>query len=269
MSIPKELYRFVEGALVWTATSSDSDEAHGGETYISSTIGRDEVEQKNELCRANLTVTVSIDNEMGRRWLRNVVDCVVSLTVFTKEDSNVVVAWKGRLSAVKPEVSTIKLVFESIFTSLRRPGLRQRYQRSCPHVLYGRGCNLDKEDWAITGQVIDVQSTQVVMPIAATYPDGYFTAGMIEAPNGTLRFITGHSGQNLTLIRQLDDLSESFANSGYGFNYGNFYGGISARIFPGCDRVKETCNSKFSNLPNFGGFPFIPLRNPFDGSSIA
>lgn len=264
----KELYRFVEGSLVWTSTSSDKDEVYNSETYTSKAIGRNEVESKNELSRSNIEISVSIDDEMGRRWLKNVVDSVVTLTIFSKEGSSVSVVWKGRLSAVKPEISEIVLVFESIFTSLRRPGLRARYQRSCPHVLYGRGCNLNKDDWAVSGIVTNVQSTAVVMPIAATYPDGYFTAGIIEAPNGTLRFITGHSGQNLTLIRQLDDLSESFANSEYDFNYGNFYGGISARIFPGCDRVKETCNSKFSNLPNFGGFPFIPLRNPFDGSSI-
>lgn len=268
MSKPKELYRFVEGALVWTVTSSDSDETHAGEVYTSSAIGRDEAESKNELSRANLTVSVSIDDPMGRRWLKTIIDSVVSLTIFSKEDSSVSVVWKGRLSAVKPEATNIKLVFESIFTSLRRPGLRQRYQRSCPHVLYGRGCNLNKDDWAVSGQVVAIDGVTVYMPIAATYESGYFTSGMIEAPNGTLRFITAHSGGYLTLIRQLDDLTEQFLQSGYGYNYGNHYGALVVRIFPGCDRSKETCNDKFSNLDNNGSFPFIPSKNPMGGSSI-
>ena len=252
MNKPKELYRFVEGSNIWTFTSADADEVYNGEVYTSSAIGRNEVESKNELSRSNVEVSVSIDDPMGRRWLRTVVDSVVTLSIFSKDDSSVSVIWKGRLASVKPEISEIVLVFESIFTSLRRPGLRARYQRSCPHVLYGRGCNLEKDNWAVTGVVSNVQSTAVVMPVAAGYPDGYFTAGIIEAPNGTLRFITGHSGQNLTLIRQLDDLSES----------------LTARIFPGCDRTKEVCKNKFNNLPNMGGFPFIPLRNPFDGSIV-
>ncbi len=264
MSKPKELYRFVEGALVWTVTSSDSEETHGGETYVSSAIGRDEAESKNELSRANLTVSVSIDDPMGRRWLKTVIDSVVSLTVFSKEDSTVSVVWKGRLSAVKPEATSIKLVFESIFTSLRRPGLRQRYQRSCPHVLYGRGCNLNKDDWAVSGLVANVSTTEVIMPIASSFANGYFSSGIIEAPNGTLRFITNHSGQNLSLIRPLDDLTDEFINNGYGNNYG----GIVVRIFPGCDRSRGVCLGRYDNLNNFGGFPFIPTKNPFGGSSI-
>lgn len=255
-------------SLVWTLTSADTDETHNGETYISTAIGRNEVESKNELSRANLTVTVSLDNPMGRRWLRNTGDSVVTLNVFVKNEFETIVAWKGRLASVKPNEKSIELVFESIFTSLRRPGLRQRYQRTCPHVLYGAGCTLDKEDFAVSGEVTNVAGTVVTMPIAATYPNGFFNAGMIEAPDGTLRFVTSHVGQTLTLIRPLESLSEFFAKNGYGEGYGYGYGGLVVRIFPGCDRIKETCKNKFNNLNNFGGFPFIPLKNPFGGSSI-
>ena len=106
------------------------------------------------------------------------------------------------------------------------------------------------------------------MPVAAGYPAGFFTSGMIEAPDGTLRFITGHSGSTLTLIRPLESLNSFFAKNGYGEGYGYGYGGLVIRIYPGCDRTKETCQSKFNNLNNYGGFPFIPLKNPFGGSSI-
>jgi hypothetical protein len=40
------------------------------------------------------------------------------------------------------------------------------------------------------------------------------------------------------------------------------------KIYPGCDRTKETCNDKFSNILNYGGFAWIPAKSPFDGSSI-
>lgn len=29
-------------------------------------------------------------------------------------------------------------------------------------------------------------------------------------------------------------------------------------VFPGCDKLLTTCDTKFDNLDNFGGFPFIP-----------
>ena len=37
---------------------------------------------------------------------------------------------------------------------------------------------------------------------------------------------------------------------------------------PGCDLRRDTCAVKFGNLLNFGGFPDIPGRNPFGGTSI-
>lgn len=272
----KELYRFVEGSNVWTVTSADSDEVYnageGDETYISTTVGRNEAESKNELSRANLEVSFDLDNQMARRWLRQIVDNVVTLTIFSKdlESGSVAVVWKGRLASVKPDVTSISLVFESIFTSLRRSGLRKRYQRSCPHVLYGRGCLLNKADFATEGRLtaITTDGITLTVPEAASLPDGWFTAGMIEAPDGTLRFVTNHSGATLTLIRPIDSLSEAFANAGYGVNYGAFYGGVAVKVYPGCDRSKEVCKNKFDNLNNYGGFPFIPLKNPFSGSSI-
>lgn len=266
----KELYRFVEGENVWTITSADEEQLYNSELYTPSTIGRNEVESKNELSRANIEVSLSIGDPMARRWMRQVIDDVVSLTIFGYEDADVTVIWKGRLVSVKPEVSEITLIFESIFTSLRRAGLRKKYQRSCPYVLYGRGCSLNKDDWAVPGQMtaISTNGLTITVPEAAGFADGYFTAGMVEAPDGTLRFITNHSGSTLTLIRPVDSLGEAFASSGYGVNYGGYYGGVAVNIYPGCNRSKETCKNKFDNLDNYGGFAFIPLKNPFGGSSI-
>lgn len=266
---PKELYRFVEGETVWNFTSADENEEYNGELYVSSAIGRNEVESKNELSRANIEISFSIDDAFARRYLKSVIDEVVTLTIFRKEsDGTVSVVWKGRLSSLKPNIAEIVLVFESVFTSLRRPGLRIRYQRSCPHTLYGKGCTLIKEDFGVTGVVTNYEKNVVKMPIAATYPSGYFTAGIIEAPDGSLRFITNHYQDTLTLIRSLDNLAELFAAKGYGNSYGWAYGDLTARIYPGCDRLRETCNDKFNNMDNYGGFPFIPLKNPFGGSSI-
>jgi hypothetical protein len=31
----------------------------------------------------------------------------------------------------------------------------------------------------------------------------------------------------------------------------------------GCDHSTSTCASRFNNLDNYGGFPFIPSKNPF------
>lgn len=265
----KELYRFVEGSQVFTFTSADEDESYDGEVYSHVPIGRNEIESKNQLASANVEISFDLYNEFARRLMRQTAENVVTLTIFRKEPNGTVLAsWKGRLASVKPELTAIVLIFESVFTSLRRPGLRARYQRACRHVLYGRGCKLNKEDFAVTGKVSAVTNEVLVIPEAAGFVNGYFTGGMIEGPDGALRFITNHVGSQITLIRKLESINEAFANSGYGKGYGIAYGGVSCRLFPGCPRERSICNDRFGNLPNYGGFPFIPIRNPFDGSSI-
>ncbi len=260
MSKPRELYRFVEGVTIWTLTSSDKSIVYNTETYIPEAISRTEAENKNELSKANIQVKLDISNEMARRWLTESIDAIVSLTVFSQDEGATVVLWKGRLASIKPESNTITLVFESVFTSMRRPGLRKKFQRTCPYVHYGEGCNLDKEAWDVSGTVSAISEISVVMPVAAGYANGYFTSGMIEAPDGTLRFITSHVGSTLTLIRKVQSIIDGFTTLGPG--------NMTLRIFPGCDRSLSVC-SFFGNLGNNGSFPYIPTKNPFGGSSIA
>jgi hypothetical protein len=256
----KELYRFTEGENVWTYTSADEAEVYAGETYTPAAIGRSEAEQKGELTKANIDVSVAIDSDLGQRYVSSLIDAVVGLTIFVKDDEDVYVAWKGRLSIVKPERASIKLVFESVFTSLRRPGLRTMYQRSCPHVLYGRGCRLNKADFRIPAHLVSISNNglSIIVNEATTYPNGTFVGGMIEDMEGNLRLIIDHYGPTLTLIRKLDGLAWTSADPE----------DINCYIYPGCMRTKEDCKNKFNNIDNYGGYPFIPLTNPFGGKAI-
>ena len=143
---------------------------------------------------------------------------------------------------------------------MRRPGLRTMYQRSCPHVLYGRGCRLDKEDFKIPAHLSSITTNGLSVTVykASSYPNGYFTGGMISDMDGNLRLIIDHVGAKLTLIRKLDGLAWTSADPE----------DINCYIFPGCMRTKEDCKDKFNNIDNYGGYPFIPLTNPFGGKAI-
>lgn len=256
-----ELFRFIEGTNVYLKTNWDQpytyDSGTGPEIYLPTTMKRTEMESKNEINKQTIDITFSLDDTMARHWMIDNVETVVTLTIFEVDGEDVAVSWKGRLSSVKPNQTDLTISFESIFTSLRRPGLRARYLRTCRFSLYRRGCGLDKAGFAIPGVPSAVSGVTVTVGAAATLPNGWFTAGMIAADDGTLRFITNHVGSTLTLMRRLPSLEVAFAA-----------GPTSVTLYPGCDRTRTTCNTKFNNLPNYGGFDWIPTRNPFDGSSI-
>lgn len=261
MATQTELYRFSEqdAPTVWRYTSGDEEVTYLGETYAPASIGRSEIAARNDLARANLDIEVPLTNPAGLRWLSDNGENIVSLTIFERSTVGTFsTAWKGRLVAVIPGMQSITLKFESIFTSLRRPGLRARYQRSCRYALYGRGCTLDAEDFATDGECTALVGPVATVAAADAQPDGYYTGGMLRSPDGVLSFIIAHTGAALTLQRVSYSLLVA-AEDGFPFD---------VKIYPGCDHSRATCNSKFDNLLNYGGFDFIPQKNPMGGSSI-
>lgn len=262
MSVPIDLYRIVMGSLVWTLTSADTEQTYdageGSETYIPTAMGRNGYEQKNELSKANLEVNLPVDHELSALLLTSYSEQVISLTVITKNGATVGVSWKGRLASIKPADAKVTLVFESIFTSLRRPGLRARFQRSCRHALYGRGCTLDPEDFAVAGSCTALSGTTLTVTEASGYDDGYFTGGMVRAPDGSLGYVISHVGTAIVTQRVPYNILTSAA-AGFPF---------SVTLYPGCDHTRTTCGDKFSNGLNYGGFDWIPTKNPMGGSSI-
>lgn len=257
-----ELYRFVEGSIIDTQTRGNTPIVYNAETYTPYVIGRSTVESKTELSKASLEVKLALNNPVAQRYLSTIVDAILSLTVFQQTNTTTNVIWKGRLAKVKLSGKKVSLIFESIFTSMRRPGLRARWQKTCRHPLYGPGCNLDKETFKYEDEVADCDGLTVTMTDLSLYDDGHFTGGMIKTQDdGVYRYIASHVGNVLTLSRPFEHLQALFDVTG-------LPGDVVVDLYPGCDHNLPTCIAKFSNELNYGGFPWIPTKNPMGGSSI-
>lgn len=263
MTATADMYRMAMGSNVWTLTSADEDKFYdagsGDERYVVTPLGRSDIQQRNELSKANLEVRIPLEHPLAIMLLTSFVEQQLSLTVFTDRGGVVSVSWKGRLAGVKPGDKNLVLDFESIFTSLRRPGLRARYQKSCRFALYGRGCTLDPEDFVTDTTLSAINNSVLTVPGADALADGYFTGGMIRAPDGVLSFIISHTADLLTLQRVSLSLRTAFAATG---------AATPVKIYPGCDHSRATCWAKFNNGLNYGGFDWIPTRNPMGGTSI-
>ena len=261
---PIDMFRITNGTRVWTMTSAAREQTYGSgeagalELYVPTPIGRGQIEIKNEVAKGKLEVTLPIDHELAVTLLSQFSEQIMTLTLFSRRIETEV-AWKGRLAGLKPDEAELKMTFESIFTSMRRPGLRARFGKSCRHALYGRGCFLDPEDFATAATVTALTASTVTAPAADALADGYFTGGMLRSPGGILSFIINHVGPLITLQRVSYDLVTQFAETG---------SGMAITLYPGCDHTRQTCNSKFDNRLNYGGFDWIPQKNPMGGSSI-
>jgi len=76
----------------------------------------------------------------------------------------------------------------------------------------------------------------------------------MQASDG-MRFIASHSSGTLTLMQASNSLSAAIEG-----------GPQSVTLYPGCSHTIADCRDKFNNLVNFGGFPWIPSKNPFNNS---
>jgi uncharacterized phage protein (TIGR02218 family) len=271
---PYFLYQFVEGAGVWRFTSRAEawiSAASGGDEIIwePAAVAHGDVVQTSEIERGRLELTWPLSHPFARRFLAPLGNTLVTLTIFRGHEQvlgETVAHWKGRVVGAEVEGQRIILSCESVFSTLRRAGVRAKYQRLCRHALYGRGCGLDIAFHWQSGTVTSVAGNIVSILEAAEQPDSWYRGGVLRF--GTqLGFITGHAGGVLTLSRPMPELAAAQATPDLDPETGAPLP-VLVDIAPGCDLRAATCAAKFGNLLNFGGFPEIPGRNPFGGSSI-
>lgn len=267
---PLFLYQFAEGASLWRFTSRAADwvvpggtfaDEPGDTTWTASAISHGNVIQSGDPRRVDLSVTFPLSDPFARRYLGSRGSAVTTLTIFRGHEQvpdEVVAHWKGRIVSARVEGVRITLQAESLFTAMRRQGVRAKYQRLCRHVLYAGGCRLDIEDFLVAATATSRSGLQITVPEAASQPDGWYRGGVLRHA-GVPGFIIGHVGSTLTLAGRLPELEAAIDDPGVTASVG---------IAPGCDLRRDTCASRFDNLLNFGGFPDIPGRNPFGGSSI-
>ncbi|ENU80128.1 hypothetical protein F975_01881 [Acinetobacter sp. ANC 3789] len=204
----RELYTIVRGSQIFRYSSGDKDVTVGEVTWNKLAIKRGSISSSSDLEKNSLEVTFAADSEFAQSCLRSALEEVVFLTLSKYQSGTVSLLWQGRLTGVKPDAATIILTFENDYTSLARVGARYKYQRTCAHDLYGEGCKLDKDAWAVQSTVKSVGGVTVVLRGLEGYADNYFMLGMLKNSNNVYISIESSTQNTMTLIRRLDSLSD-------------------------------------------------------------
>lgn len=150
------------------------------------------------------------------------------------------------------EVKRQELAFTAEFRSLAHL-LNQRtgrtYQRYCDAVLGDARCkvNLNLAAYKGTGTITSAAGRNLVVSGINSFTAGWFIGGVLEFTSGTndgQKFeVKGHSLGKLTLW----NLPTKPVLNGDGFT-----------VTAGCSQDSTVCRTKFNNIQNFQGFPFIP-----------
>lgn len=253
---PVELYEFLNGTAYFRYTSADGDVSYAGNTYTAVPIARGAVEATSETARLALEITCA--RSLGVLDLFSTLppDEIVAVTMrrLHAGDGEAITLWMGRILNVTLNSAAAKIHCESVYTSLKRTGLRRLYQMACPHVVCGPGCGLTRATYKAIKTVATVAGTTLTFS-AIGAADNYYTGGYLE-------WTSGGVVSRRAIRQQLAGVVE------ISFPLPGLTASASVDLYPGCDHTLATCTSKFSNSLNYGGMPYFPPKNPFNGTPI-
>lgn len=261
---PVELYEFFLGSVPFLYTSSEDTIIASSNIYEPKPIKRGKIEDGPEKRNADFAVELPTSDELAQNFLGVLPGVRVPVTVRRYH--------RGDVGGGGPEVITIfsgfvlsanfskkgrlcTLTARSALASLGRIIPARSYMSACNHILYEPNtCRADDTSplnrvsaAAVTSQV----ATVLTVPGLTLFPDGTFNSGYVESiGTNDFRLILSHVGDTVTLLTPFP-IQPAFVN-----------------VFRGCEHSIEACKVDFDNVINFGGFAFVPKRNPFVGSIV-
>lgn len=265
---PVCLYEFAWGPTVWRYTSADRDIEWGvdGDGITPTVWTAVSIKDDGFTQGANANdLTITMPRRLPLPQLFNGTPPSTTIWVtcrrFHKDDPDqeAGVYWIGKVGTVKGKNrATAEITSLPVGRSVRRVGLRLCWERSCPHVLYDAGCRLDKNAFKTSTTITALTGDTLAVADLGAFPAAQYAGGLIEwqaTPEGAIdrRAIDKALGGNaFRLLGTTDRLAV----------------GQNVDIFLGCNLTPEVCNDVFNNLPNYGGFPFLPGKSPFDGNQV-
>lgn len=256
---PVELYTFTNGGDLYRYTSSESTETSGVLSFEPVAIQRDDTAEGPEERDYDFAMRLPSSDPVALLFagLPPIGRVRVRVQRFHRSDTptpEVQTVFDGYVTGATYDENwrSCKLTARSTFSSIGRQMPARTFQGLCNHRLYGASCKADDTDPAFRASTKSVTSqVDNVLTVAGlgAFAAGWFTGGYVEdAVTGEKRMVLDDDGAGALTLLLPFSAEPSTVN-----------------VIAGCDHEAETCQSKFDNLVNFGGFPFVPTANPFDG----
>lgn len=256
---PIVLYEFTLGPTVWRYTSGQEDISFKGSSYKALGLKHEGYTLSGNPSSDDLTINISASAEVTTLFNGTPPSDPIQIAIRTLHfgDDEAPVVWSGHVKSAR-RVSMVEFAFvcNSLLSTLNRNGLRLSWQRGCPHALYDRLCRVDPADYATLVQVTAMTGSSLTAGGLSSLGNNYLAGGYLSfnGPYGTTerRAIESHGGNTISLLGATDGIAV----------------GTWITVYPGCDRTTPTCLNKFDNLDNYGGFPHLPTKSPFDGDPV-
>ena len=241
------LYEVTVGTNVWRYTSGEFDVQTATEVWKAIPLKRKELTY--DLKTTNLTMTVSADTPPFDTYKYNVP--IVPINVVVYDYPSMGVKFTGTVVGisynVKTNVASVKLGSTDTIGNSTCPN--RTYGQMCSFDLFDEMCAVPVSSFTVTlptNELTWSQGDVVSHPVLGGYPADSFRNGYVLFDTGESQFVVEHNGDTLKLLGTIFTRDDA----------------TTMQVTYGCNKSITDCENKFNNLPNFGGFPFVPTKNP-------
>lgn len=273
---PRELVTISHGGgvTVHRLTFVDHDVAHESQVYKATPGGRSEIGVSQVGSDRECTITLPINHAFVRRYLAGgVPPGKITLTIRRKyyPSDDIETIFTGEIESMSVDDDNTEATFRCE-SRLGRAQLRVipnvTCGRDCPHMLYDTMCaisrtgtNPDGHAYKLTTTVLHVAGRDVRVDLT-NVPAAYVHRAT-WCINGELFHVA--SGERMIIADQAD-LNPGVSTVTLLTMQSAIHGlkiGDSVEVYAGCLFDYDTCDQKFDNARRFGGFPYLPNKNPF------
>lgn len=276
--------------LDWLPAAYDEWEGYESPLpYEPTAIEHSELRYDAEKGAGEITVSLPLEHPLAQLYALDSPAVETWLTLKQVSTSNVELRWVGQIVSASFDATRCTFTLHHLLQVLKRPGLTAKHPRACGWLVYDTAtCRVKSEALDVGGywkfredgflSSVSEDGLTVVVPQAANKAAGWFAHGFLLVganytranyedldhvprtefaargiePDGRVyagfrRSVVTHSGSTLTLVTPLPP---------------GIAAGSRVTLYAGCDGALATCKAKFSNVPNHGGYPYIPIKNP-------
>lgn len=257
---PILLYEFERDGAFWRYAASDEDITIGGITYVAQAIIHEGITQSGDTTQDEFKISAPLTLPVAQAYNNIPPSTVMNVRVRRTHLGlgEAPVVWVGTLDRVKAiNEATAEIFCRNALATLRRGGLRLAWTRGCTHMLYDGQCRVNRASFVRIGIVSAVEPDAVTVPsLGGASPGGVLLGGYAQWTTAAgftdRRTITADESPVIRLLGGTNGITV----------------GMTMQFYYGCNRTPETCNTIFNNLANYGGFPHLPERSPFDGNPV-
>jgi hypothetical protein len=242
-----ELYQFQRGDKKWHYNNGLDSILFGVDRYLPEIISYDRVNITNDVFRATIDLTMPISNPVIVDAFNNFSCNSITLRIWREESC----WWMGRISRTTIKNDSAVLTCESIYSAMKRLGIRSTYERLCRYSIYDNNCGVDRASFTLEDQTVtEVNGNDITIP-GIPAGDSLYKLGIIKKGSENT-MILSRTGDVFTIIRNIGIVASDIVDISYG-----------------CARTIDDCGNKFSNYDGsnnlkHGGFPFMPKIDIFE-----